>query len=68
MVRATKEAVRQISTQEINKDISFKRFSSKVQTYFKFIIMLIIFGIFMKAAVNTYNFILMDTYFEKEYK
>ena len=30
--------------------------------------MLIIFGIFMKALINTYNFILMDSYFEKEYK
>ena len=30
--------------------------------------MLIIFGIFMKALVNTYNFILMDAFFEKEYK
>jgi hypothetical protein len=34
----------------------------------KLIIMLIIFGLFMKALVNTYNFILMDAFFEREYK
>jgi hypothetical protein len=30
--------------------------------------MLIILGIFMKALVNTYNFILLDNFLEKEYK
>lgn len=68
MIRATKEAVKQISTQEINKDITFTKYSLKVKNYMRFIIMLIILGIFMKALVNTYNFVLLDNFLEKEYK
>ena len=68
MVRATRLVIRQIRIQERNPRVELQKQSDNVAKLFKAVLMLVVAGLLIKAIANLYAFIVVDHFFESQFK
>ena len=68
MVRATRLVIRQIRIQERNPRVEIQKQADKVVKMFKAVVMLVVAGLLVKAIANLYAFIVVDHFFETQFK